>query len=98
MQTRWYRAPELLVGAAYGFEVDIWAVGEIRALYVMGRRVSQPGCQLNEGFGFLVLGLEYGPITTPLPLPLPRMHCRRDGHLPTALPRQEPHGPAEGVE
>ena len=27
-QTRWYRAPELLVGAPYGFEVDIWAVGE----------------------------------------------------------------------
>ena len=29
-QTRWYRAPELLVGAPYGFEVDIWAIGEGR--------------------------------------------------------------------
>ncbi len=25
--TRWYRAPELLVGAKYGKEVDIWAIG-----------------------------------------------------------------------
>lgn len=25
--TRWYRAPELLVGAKYAREVDIWAVG-----------------------------------------------------------------------
>ena len=27
--TRWYRAPELLLGAGrYGAEVDIWAIGE----------------------------------------------------------------------
>jgi cyclin-dependent kinase-like len=25
--TRWYRSPELLVGAKYGKEVDMWAVG-----------------------------------------------------------------------
>jgi cyclin-dependent kinase-like len=25
--TRWYRPPELLVGASYGKEIDLWAVG-----------------------------------------------------------------------
>jgi len=25
--TRWYRAPELLLSANYGKEVDIWAIG-----------------------------------------------------------------------
>jgi cyclin-dependent kinase-like len=25
--TRWYRAPELLVGASYSKEVDMWALG-----------------------------------------------------------------------
>lgn len=25
--TRWYRSPELLLGANYGKEVDIWAIG-----------------------------------------------------------------------
>ncbi len=29
--TRWYRAPELLVGAPYGFEVDVWSVGKMLA-------------------------------------------------------------------
>lgn len=28
MVTRWYRAPELLVGDSYGTGVDIWALGE----------------------------------------------------------------------
>ena len=27
MATRWYRAPELLLGNVYGKEVDIWAIG-----------------------------------------------------------------------
>lgn len=29
--TRWYRPPELLVGAKYGPAIDIWAVGCIMA-------------------------------------------------------------------
>ena len=29
--TRWYRPPELLVGAKYGTPIDIWAVGCIMA-------------------------------------------------------------------
>lgn len=29
--TRWYRPPELLVGAHYGTPIDIWAVGCILA-------------------------------------------------------------------
>ncbi|GAX85759.1 hypothetical protein CEUSTIGMA_g13174.t1 [Chlamydomonas eustigma] len=38
VQTRWYRAPELLVpGAPYSFEVDIWAVGCIAAEMITGK-------------------------------------------------------------
>ena len=29
--TRWYRAPELLLGDEYGKGVDIWAIGCIMA-------------------------------------------------------------------
>lgn len=29
--TRWYRPPELLIGAPYGTPIDIWAVGCIMA-------------------------------------------------------------------
>ena len=29
--TRWYRAPEIMMWKAYGFEVDIWSVGCIMA-------------------------------------------------------------------
>jgi cyclin-dependent kinase-like len=25
--TRWYRAPEILIGSNYGKEVDMWAIG-----------------------------------------------------------------------
>ena len=32
--TRWYRAPEVLVGDEYGTGVDIWAIGElVKAAY-----------------------------------------------------------------
>lgn len=34
--TRWYRAPELLVGATYGPEIDIWAIGCILAEMATG--------------------------------------------------------------
>ena len=27
MATRWYRAPELLLGAPYGRAVDVWSIG-----------------------------------------------------------------------
>ncbi len=36
VQTRWYRAPELLFCAPYSFKVDIWAVGCIAAEMVIG--------------------------------------------------------------
>ena len=29
--TRWYRAPEIMMWKAYGFEVDVWSVGCIMA-------------------------------------------------------------------
>jgi cyclin-dependent kinase-like len=28
--TRWYRAPELLLGSNYGKEVDYWAIGKLK--------------------------------------------------------------------
>lgn len=34
--TRWYRSPELLVGAPYSKEVDIWALGCIFAEIIDG--------------------------------------------------------------
>ncbi|CCW61556.1 unnamed protein product [Phytomonas sp. EM1] len=35
--TRWYRAPEVLLMAHYGFPVDVWALGCVMAEYVMQR-------------------------------------------------------------
>jgi cyclin-dependent kinase-like len=35
--TRWYRPPELLVGARYGKEIDLWAVGCILGELVDGQ-------------------------------------------------------------
>ena len=40
--TRWYRCPELLVGASYGPEVDVWAIGCILAEMAVGK-VLFPG-------------------------------------------------------
>ena len=37
--TRWYRAPEVLVGDTYGPPVDVWALGELHA----GRKGGRAG-------------------------------------------------------
>lgn len=37
MTTRWYRCPEILVGASYGPEVDVWAIGCILAEMATGQ-------------------------------------------------------------
>jgi len=38
--TRWYRAPELLVGdTRYGFQVDVWAIGCVFAEMLTGEPV-----------------------------------------------------------
>ena len=38
VSTRWYRAPELLVGGKnYGFSVDVWSVGCLLAELLMGK-------------------------------------------------------------
>jgi cyclin-dependent kinase-like len=45
VSTRWYRAPELLLGSThYGKEVDVWAVGCIMAELVDGQPLF-PGAQ-----------------------------------------------------
>jgi serine/threonine protein kinase len=45
--TRWYRAPEVLVGADYGLPVDIWALGCIIAELITGEPIF-PGRHNND--------------------------------------------------
>ena len=50
--TRWYRAPELLLGqGSYGQAVDMWAVGCIMAEIVDGRPLF-PGMRTTRYFAF----------------------------------------------
>jgi cyclin-dependent kinase-like len=37
VSTRWYRAPEMLVGANYTSKVDVWAVGCIFVELITGK-------------------------------------------------------------
>ncbi|VEL15926.1 unnamed protein product [Protopolystoma xenopodis] len=47
--TRWYRAPELLVGDThYGLPVDIWAVGCVFAEMLLGRPLWPGRSDLNQ--------------------------------------------------
>ena len=55
--TRWYRPPELLVGADYGSPIDIWAVGcilceltDTQPLFPGSDEIDQLG-QILKGFG-----------------------------------------------
>lgn len=55
--TRWFRAPELLAGAPYGPEIDVWAAGCVAAQMIM-RQPLFPGathldqwCLIQECFG-----------------------------------------------
>lgn len=52
--TRWYRPPELLLGARqYGGEVDIWGIGFVsvsRSLYLVQALNLIPSCVLGEMF------------------------------------------------
>ena len=55
--TRWYRAPEIMMWKAYGFEVDIWSVGCIMA-ELIARKPLFPGQDLQDQLRkiFSVLG------------------------------------------
>ena len=46
--TRWYRPPELLVGGAYGSEIDLWAVGCIVAEMVDGGPLFPGEDEINQ--------------------------------------------------
>jgi len=47
--TRWYRAPEILVGSdAYGVEVDMWSMGCILAEMLLGTPVFSGTSTLNQ--------------------------------------------------
>ena len=55
VSTRWYRAPELLVGApAYTHSVDVWAIGCIFA-ELLARAPLFPGMTLEEQPRYLVV-------------------------------------------
>ena len=45
--TRWYRAPEIMMWKAYGFEVDVWSVGCIMAELIT-RKPLFPGQDLQD--------------------------------------------------
>ena len=48
--TRWYRAPELLVGDPYyGPTIDVWAIGEARLEQRMHCRIPAPGRHVFSG-------------------------------------------------
>jgi cyclin-dependent kinase-like len=47
--TRWYRAPELLIGTGdYGKEVDIWAIGCIMGELVDGQPVFPGESEVDQ--------------------------------------------------
>jgi len=49
--TRWYRPPELLLGARqYGAEIDIWGIGCVTSLPPYDCSYIQPRCVLGEMF------------------------------------------------
>lgn len=48
--TRWYRPPELLVGAVYGKEIDIWAVGCIFGELIDGNPLFPGENELDQLF------------------------------------------------
>ncbi|XP_034746647.1 homeodomain-interacting protein kinase 1-like [Etheostoma cragini] len=43
LQTRWYRAPEILLGAPFNEAIDVWSLGCIAAEMLMGTALF-PGC------------------------------------------------------
>ena len=50
VSTRWYRPPELLVGAPYGREIDIWAVGCIMAELIDGNPLFPGDNEIDQLF------------------------------------------------
>ena len=48
--TRWYRPPELLVGAHYGKEIDMWAVGCIMGELIDGNPMFPGENELDQLF------------------------------------------------
>ncbi|CAG5122455.1 unnamed protein product, partial [Candidula unifasciata] len=48
--TRWYRSPELLIGASYGKAVDIWAIGCIMGELADGQALFQGETEIDQLF------------------------------------------------
>lgn len=54
MSTRWYRAPELLVGSkVYDSSIDIWALGCLMPELISGKPLF-PGNSNYEALGFVL--------------------------------------------
>lgn len=67
--TRWYRPPELLVGAEYGPPIDVWAVGCIMA-EISDTQPLFPGADEVDQLTQILSAL--GPLPDSLKLPLER--------------------------
>merc|ERR1719502_2068884 len=47
--TRWYRAPEILLGSiSYGFGVDIWGLGCILGEVILGKPIFPGSSTINQ--------------------------------------------------
>ena len=66
--TRWYRAPELLVGAPYGTAVDVWSAGCIMGELADGRATFPGESDIDQLY---CIQKRMGP----LPVPMQQVSC-----------------------
>jgi serine/threonine protein kinase len=48
IQSRYYRAPEVLIGAGYGCEIDMWSIGCIAAELFLGEPIFPGSCEYDQ--------------------------------------------------
>ncbi len=48
IQSRYYRAPEVLIGARYGREIDMWSIGCIAAELFLGEPILPGSCEYDQ--------------------------------------------------
>lgn len=48
IQSRYYRAPEVLIGAGYGWEIDMWSIGCISVELFLGEPIFPGSCEYDQ--------------------------------------------------